>query len=169
MKSHKGIINTELTVSCTCAILEQKDTWKFYCITFYPLLRKITQIFFLKKELWATSHYISTMFFFIQRRKLNKNKLKFFFVLTVLLPLEKLILQVLQQYFNFDSCSVETLLLIKQSFVTPASVQQQCSHTSAREEQRIICDASLLHNLFTKSPTAMMVKTSRSIEICWWS
>lgn len=40
-----------------------------------------------------------------------------------LLPLEKIVLQVLLQYFNFDSRSVETLLLIKQSFVTPASVQ----------------------------------------------
>lgn len=34
--------------------------------------------------------------------------MKTFFVLKALLPLEKLVLQVLVQYFSFDSCSVET-------------------------------------------------------------
>lgn len=48
-----------------------------------------------------------------------------FFVLKALLPLEKLVLQVLLQYFSSDSCSVETWLLIKQSFVTPAP--EQCN------------------------------------------
>lgn len=47
-----------------------------------------------------------------------------FFVLKALLPLEKqLVLQVLLQYFSSDSCSVETWVLIKQSFVTPAPGQ----------------------------------------------
>lgn len=45
------------------------------------------------------------------------------FVLKALLPLEKLVLQVLLQYFSSDSCSVETWVLIKQSLVTPAPVQ----------------------------------------------
>lgn len=86
--------------------------------------------------------------------------MKTFFVLMAPLPLEKIVLQVLLQYFNFDSCPVETLLLIKQSFVTSASVQQQCGLISARTESRTICDASHLHNLFTKNLIANMVKTS---------
>lgn len=56
-----------------------------------------------------------------------------FFVLKALLPLEKLVLQVLLQYFSFDSCSVETWLLIKQSFVTPAPAQ--CNAVTCQQEK----------------------------------
>lgn len=59
--------------------------------------------------------------------------MKTFFVLTALLPLEKLVLQVLLQYFSFDSCSVETWLLIKHSFVTPAPVQ--CNAVTCQQEK----------------------------------
>lgn len=55
------------------------------------------------------------------------------FVPKALLPLGKLVLQVLLQYFCFDSCSVETWLLIKQSFVTPAPVQ--CNAVTWQQEQ----------------------------------
>lgn len=60
--------------------------------------------------------------------------MKTFFVLKALLPLEKLVLQVLLQYFSFDSCSVETWLLIKQSFVTPAPVQ--CNAVTCQQEKK---------------------------------
>lgn len=59
--------------------------------------------------------------------------MKTFFVLKALLPLEKLVLQVLSQYFSFDSCSVETWLLIKHSFVTPAPVQ--CDAVTCQQEK----------------------------------
>lgn len=59
--------------------------------------------------------------------------MKTFFVLKALLPLEKLVLQVLLQYFSFDSCSAETWQLIKQSFVTPAPAQ--CNAVTSQQEK----------------------------------
>lgn len=58
--------------------------------------------------------------------------MKTFFV--VMLPLGKIVLWVLLQYFNFDNCSVETLQPIEQSFSTIAMQ----SHISKNQGQYVM-------------------------------